>query len=352
MENKELKNVEAANDDLQSYMKEVIAALKREKKYAAAHNYLSVLHSFMWFDASMPQKGTPVPCGDTIIPMRDIFTAERLKEYERWLNLQAYSPNTISTYMHTLQAVYNRWMPPGRTGHNPVLFADIYTKVESRTKRALSASQMEKLMNTDFKALPAFQQRALAYFLLMFMLRGMPFIDLAHLRKSNLQHGRLVYLRHKTGKLMMVDIPPEAFPLLQKFRDKTDSDFLFPIMNEQSAGEEGLNDDELLYNRYQNALRHYNRMLAKLMRRLLPGVPVSSYTARHTWATLAYHEGVPVGIISQALGHSSIRVTMTYLKPFDSEVMDKVNRQIISLVRKGKKKKLDRHKTLYNMMVW
>ena len=73
-----------------------------------------------------------------------------------------------------------------------------------------------------------------------------------------------------------------------------------------------------------------------------------TYTARHTWATLAYHSGVPVGLISQSLGHSSIRVTMTYLKPFDAEVIDRINRQVISLVKKSKKKKDGRFNMLYS----
>lgn len=77
-------------------------------------------------------------------------------------------------------------------------------------------------------------------------------------------------------------------------------------------------------------------MLGVLARWLLPGVKISSYTARHTWATLAYHMDMPVGIICQALGHSSVRVTETYLKPFENERVDKANRKLISTVRKGK----------------
>ena len=61
-----------------------------------------------------------------------------------------------------------------------------------------------------------------------------------------------------------------------------------------------------------------------------------TYTARHTWATLAYHMGQSIGIISQSLGHSSIRVTETYLKPFENERIDEVNRQLIAAVKKGK----------------
>ena len=331
-------NVERKNakDDLRLYMPEVIEMLKREGKFPAMHVYACTLRSYEKFCAEerYPKNTT------ASLSMQEIFTPERLKEYEDWLAGQQSSPNTISTYMRTLQAVYNRWMSPGIEGYNPVLFKDVYTKVESRTKRALTAEQMEQLRNTDFSVLTLRQQQVLTYFLLMFMLRGMPFIDLAHLRKSDLSNRRITYRRHKTGKLMVVDVPPDAMRLLQKYRDKTDSEYLFPLLHGGLFMEEH-------HHRYQETLRHFNRELARLMKQLLPGVSVSSYTARHTWATLAYHSGVPVGLISQSLGHSSIRVTMTYLKPFDAEVIDRINRQVISLVKKSKKKKDGRFNMLY-----
>ncbi|WP_195668484.1 tyrosine-type recombinase/integrase [Bacteroides intestinalis] len=331
-------NVERKNakDDLRLYMPEVIEMLKREGKFPAMHVYACTLRSYEKFCAEerYPKNTT------ASLSMQEIFTPERLKEYEDWLAGQQSSPNTISTYMRTLQAVYNRWMSPGIEGYNPVLFKDVYTKVESRTKRALMAEQMEQLRNTDFSVLTLRQQQVLTYFLLMFMLRGMPFIDLAHLRKSDLRNRRITYRRHKTGKLMVVDVPPDAMRLLQKYRDKTDSEYLFPLLHGGLFMEEH-------HHRYQETLRHFNRELARLMKQLLPGVSVSSYTARHTWATLAYHSGVPVGLISQSLGHSSIRVTMTYLKPFDAEVIDRINRQVISLVKKSKKKKDGRFNMLY-----
>lgn len=331
-------NVERKNakDDLRLYMPEVIGMLKREGKFPAMHVYACTLRSYEKFCAEerYPKNTT------ASLSMQEIFTPERLKEYEDWLAGQQSSPNTISTYMRTLQAVYNRWMSPGIEGYNPVLFKDVYTKVESRTKRALTAEQMEQLRNTDFSVLTLRQQQVLTYFLLMFMLRGMPFIDLAHLRKSDLRNRRITYRRHKTGKLMVVDVPSDAMKLLQKYRDKTDSEYLFPLLHGGLFMEEH-------HHRYQETLRHFNRELARLMKQLLPGVSVSSYTARHTWATLAYHNGVPVGLISQSLGHSSIRVTMTYLKPFDAEVIDRINRQVISLVKKSKKRKDGRFNMLY-----
>lgn len=298
MEDKEKKNVVSAGDNLTDYMETVIADLEKEGKFPAAHVYRSVLRSFTRFwNASAPMRDDPTSMSNALAPIRDVFTPERLKEYETWLTECECSPNTISTYMRTLQAVYNRWMPPGMVDYNPILFKELYTKVESRTKRALTAEQMRQLETTDFSALSLPQQRVLAYFLLMFMLRGMPFIDLAHLRKQNLQGRRIVYRRHKTGKLMMVDVPPDAFRLLQKYRNRAESEYLFPILNETSPGKER-------YHLYQDTLRRFNRELARLMKKLLPGVSVSSYTARHTWATLAYHSGTPLGLISQSLGHS------------------------------------------------
>ena len=233
--------------------------------------------------------------------------------------------------MRTLRAVYNRWMPPGTAEHNPRLFDDVYTGVVSQTKRALTARQMEQLLEADLSGLSPQQQVVLAYFLLMFLLRGMPFIDLAHLRKRDMQDGRITYSRHKTDKPITVRIPREALVLIAKYADRhSASPYLFPILDAR------IRDSWQSYRNYQDALRHFNRKLGQVMSRLLPGVRVSSYTARHTWATLAFHSGQSVGIISQALGHSSLRVTETYLKPFGNELVDKANRQLIASVRKCK----------------
>lgn len=306
--------------DFSHYMFYVIADLKSDGKYPAAHTYTSTLHSFLDFS------------GGTAVAMHEVFTPGRLKEYENWLMvLRRLSLNTVSTYMRTLQAVYNRWTPPGTAGHNPKLFSDVYTKVESHTKRALTEQQMNRLMATDTSVLSPAQKRVFAYFILMFLLRGMPLIDLAHLRKKDVQGNTIVYRRHKTGKQMTVHIPKEAQWLIHEFRDQNPrSVYLFPILDGR------LRDGWQLYRCYQDALRCFNKSLQKLMGLLLPGAKVSSYTARHTWATLAYHLGTSVGLISQSLGHSSIRVTETYLKPFNNEMVDKANRRLISYVRKCK----------------
>lgn len=320
-----MKTVEVEQDvgacfDLSSYMAIVIEQLKRDRKFPAAHGYLCALHSFQRFSG-----GRDVP-----LPMNEVFTHERLKAYEEWLLVQQrLELNTVSGYMRSLRAVYNRWLPPGTAGHDPKMFDNVYTKVVSRTKRALGKDQMERLMEADSSCLSHEQQAVLAYFLLMFMLRGMPFIDLAHLRKSNIRNGELIYHRHKTRKQLSMEIPPYALRLIEQYCTP-DSDYLFPILRKDLHG--GWEE----YQCYQEALRRYNRLLKQVVMRFLPGVRVSSYTARHTWATLAYHMGIPVGAISQSLGHSSIRVTEVYLKPFENKQLDETNRQVLASVKKGK----------------
>ena len=314
---------------LASYMTTVIEQLKQAGQFPAAHGYRCALRSFQLFAG-----GRDIP-----LPMSEVFLPERLKAYEEWLMIrQKRKPNTVSGYMRSLRAVYNRWMPPGTWGHNPRLFSGVNTQVVSQTKRALTESQMEKLLKADAygqtDTLTEEEQTVFAYFLLMFFFRGMPFIDLAHLRKCDMRGGYIVYRRHKTGKQLTVKIDTSALRLIQKYRDRDpDNVYLFPILNV------AVQDRWKRYLCYQDALRRFNRTLKCVMRCLLPGIAVSSYTARHTWATIAYHLGHPIGIISQSLGHSSIRVTETYLKPFENARVDELNRLLIGAVKKGKWKR-------------
>ena len=344
--------------DLACYMQSVIGQLEADKKRSAVHTYTYALKSVTEFYGG---EGTPMPVGE-------VFTPGRLKEYEEWMKLEGarkrssgkegaqkidrgpkgLSLNTISTYMRDLKAVYNRLADEKVLAYNSKLFDDVYTKVESQTKRALEAEQMNTLLHTDIEELPGGVRCALAYFLLMFLFRGMPFIDLAYLRKQDVKGRCIVYSRHKTGRQMAVRIPKEAAGLMEEFRNMNPgSVYLFPILNEEDGqegrskrDEQGRKDgqgrdngkvkkDKELYLEYLRALRNFNLKLERIASLFLPGVKLSSYTPRHTWATLAFHSGVSIGIICKALGHSSIKVTETYLKPFENEKVDAANDELI-----------------------
>lgn len=315
------------------YFIEVIKKLKENKKHPAVHTYRATLNSFTKFSRS-DEELENAETEESNISVAKVFTAWKLKEYETWLRNRGASWNTVSTYMRTLKAVYNRLVANKILEYNANLFDDIYTKVESQTKRALTEEQMNTLLRADFEELPEDVQNVFAYFLLMFLFRGMPFIDLAYLRKQDLKSNCITYCRHKTGRKIVVRIPKEAMDLFEKYRNKdTNSGYLFPILNDTEKKEQEQ------YTRYRKVLRDFNRKLDKLARLLLPGVRISSYTARHTWATLAFYAGIPIGIISKALGHSSIKVTETYLKPFENTKVDEANDELIMTIFKSNESK-------------
>lgn len=341
MDEKEKKDKPVEVAGLAPYVKLVIRQLKEDKKYPAVHTYNSTLNSFTKFWISigkeMPKRGNSEISenGDGMekMPMNEVFTPGKLKEYENWLRSRKASWNTVSTYMRTLKAVYNRHISPGSVDYNAHLFDNVYTKVVSQTKRALTREQMNTLLYADFESLPKDVQCTLAYFLLMFMFRGMPFIDLAYLRKQDVKGNKIVYCRHKTGKQITVRIHKEAETLFEKYRSTNpDSVYLFPILDSK------LEKEGELYQCYLDALGSFNKKLAKVVALLLPGTKISSYTARHTWATLAFYLGIPVGAICEALGHSSIRVTEAYLKPFSNEKVDSENDKLIDSVMNGREK--------------
>ena len=327
------------------YMQEVMKKLEKDKKRPAVHIYRATLNSFTDFSMNGGESETMADAEtnevadekvsvapeagkseDRVlrIPMSEVFTVGKLKEYETWLRGKDAKWNTVSTYMRTLKAVYNRLVEGKQLEYNAKLFDDVYTKVESQTKRALTEDQANVLLYADFGKLPEDERYALAYFLLMLLFRGMPFIDLAYLRKQDMKGNCITYCRHKTGRKMVVRIPKEAMPLFEQYRNKgTDSGYLFPILDDM------VKKEKEVYILYQKALRNFNRKLKKIAALLLPGVEISSYTARHTWATLAFYAGIPIGIISKALGHSSVKVTETYLKPFENEKVDEANDELI-----------------------
>ena len=159
--------------------------------------------------------------------------------------------------------------------------------------------------------------------------QGIPFVDLAYLHKRDLQGNVLSYRRRKTGRALTVSLTPEAMQMVRMVANRNpDSPYLFPILQ----SEEGT---EAAYREYQSALRGFNQRLAVLRQCLGMQSALSTYAARHTWATMAYHCEIHPGIISEAMGHSSITVTETYLKPFSNRKIDEANQRVISFVRSG-----------------
>ena len=256
-----------------------------------------------------------------------------LHRFQTYLEDLQKSYNTISTYIRALRAVYNRAVDRGLVAGEFRLFANLKTGVTSEKKRAVTASQMQKLVHTseNRKLSPKICQ-AQDTLSLMILLQGMPYTDLAHLHKNDLNGGLLTCHRQKTGTELCVKVVPEAMVLIDRYRNyEPDSPYLLNFLS-------GTCSDKEAFEEYQGKLRELNLHLSKLPELCgVEGVKVSSYTARHTWATLAKYCQVPEEIISEGLGHSSLEVTRTYLKSFGGDELEKANRIIINYIVTGRK---------------
>ena len=162
----------------------------------------------------------------------------------------------------------------------------------------------------------------------MFMLRGLPFVDLSFLKKSEYKGNFIAYRRKKTGRYLLVQIDKNAQILLNYLKNKEESSpYLFPIIHYPDGSLEA-------YKEYQAALKTLNKHLVAIGKFLKIKQKLSSYTARHTWATLAFICNINPAIISQSMGHSSIKVTETYLKPFQQNMINEANKAVLRYVMK------------------
>ena len=299
-----------------AFMKQVADGLQMEGNFGTAHVYRSSLNAIIAYRGK----------GDFTF---NEVTPEWIKGFEIHLRGRGCSWNTVSTYLRTFRAVYNRAVDCRGAVYVPHLFRSVYTGTRADRKRALDTEDIQKVFTKlpQSSAVTSDMRRTQELFVLMFLLRGLPFVDLAYLRKSDLRDHVIPYRRRKTGRSLSVTVTPEAMAILKKYISRDDtSPYLFPLLKSGEGTKEA-------YREYQSALRSFNQHLMLLGEWLALNDRLSSYTARHTWATTAYHCEIHPGIISEAMGHSSITVTETYLKPFRSRKIDEANTQIISYVK-------------------
>ena len=295
-----------------------IGRLREEGRHSTAHVYKNALFSFSKF------------CGISNVSFRQV-TRGRLQCYGQYLYECGLKPNTISTYMRMLRSIYNRGVEAGNTPYVPRLFHDVYTGVDVRQKKALPLDELHKLLYEDPKSERLRRTQSIA--VLMFQFCGMSFADLAHLEKSALDSNVLRYNRIKTKTSMSLEVLDSAREIINQLRNNRASlpncpDYLFDILRGDKKRK-----DVAAYREYQSALRRFNNSLKELARALHLKSPVTSYTFRHSWATTAKYRGISIEMISESLGHKSIKTTQIYLKGFELEERTKVNKGNLSYVR-------------------
>lgn len=290
---------------LREFMKETCSDLRQEGRIRTAETYSSTLLSFMKF-----RKGHDI--------MLDDFDPTLMNRYQTWLSNRGLRPNTISFYMRILRATYNRALESGEfENRNP--FRKVYTGIEKTTKRALPLATISRMARLDLR-----NEKPVEYardmFLLSFMLRGMSFIDMALLKKTQLRNGVLTYYRRKTGRRLQIQWTPQMQEIINRY-PQNGSEYLLPILSSETTNTRVA---------YKNKSYKINRSLKQLMPILGLTTPLTLYVARHSWASAAHAKGIPLSIISEGMGHDSETTTQIYLASLDTAAVDRANSLILN----------------------
>ena len=268
-------------------------------RYKTASNYLTAAHSWTQFIGKEDWQFSEM-------------TSETLDAYQRWLGERDICLNTISAYMRALRVMYHRAMEnDGDKCHaNP--FAKVFTGRAKTVKRSVTQAEIKQLHSLQLEP-----DTTLAWardiFLFSFYAMGMPFVDIAYLKKSQVKDGYIHYARHKTGQRIQVALLPAMIDIMKRY-EREDSEYVLPILMNDSGGTMKEASPESLHQLYQCRLRQYNYSLHRLSEKLNLPRSLTSYVVRHSWASIAYQHHVDIGLIGKALGHTKSSTTLLYIK--------------------------------------
>lgn len=247
------------------------------------------------------------------------ITPRLIGNFDHWNKARHISANTRAAYMRSLRALINRM----GICKNANLFEGVRTSKMKVIKRAIEEEEVNRICALELAA-GSFTALTQAVFLFCLLANGMPFIDLAYLRWENIKDGFITYRRHKTNVKVMVPVTPKLSSILQRW-GQTDSPYVFGLLTSLQP--------QQAYRQYLNLLHKYNERLAHIEALAQLKNHISSYTARHTWASLAIKRGEPLAAISKALGHTNILTTELYLKEIGVEDLRKTTNRVAELIR-------------------
>lgn len=293
-----------AMDSVFNFIRRQIHHKEQIGKVRSSETYRSMLNSFTCF-----RKGV-----DLTFDMMDGMLMEL---YEAWMRKCGLTRNSTSFYMRILRTNYKLAVEKGLTpDRHP--FRKVYCGIDKTVKRSLPFSEIKKISALDLSRKPS-MDFARDMFMFSFCTRGMSFIDMAYLKKADLNNGCLAYRRKKTGQLMMIEWTRQMQDIIDKYKSDGTS-YLLPIITREDGSER---------RQYQNQMRKTNRLLKDIANRAGLPLSLSMYYARHSWATIARGRDVPLAVISEGLGHDSETTTQIYLDSIKSSEVDKVNRMIL-----------------------
>ena len=284
---------------------QLISQLETGKSKSTVDNYRTALRSFCHF------AGTGVLIEQIDVPL--------MEHYQQWLHEQHVTPNTVSCYMRSLRSLLYRLKPSLK---QQSLFDTVYTGKAHTDKRSIPFADIVRIRGLSLSpASPLAFSRDL--FLFSFYALGMPFVDIAFLLKSQIHNDHIIYYRHKTGQRICIKLETPIEQIIHRYIRK-DSPYVFPILSTGTHAD--------VFRDYENARSRYNRHLRKIGEMAGLAHRLTSYVARHSWASMAYHANIDLSVISKALGHTSPNTTLTYIREIDDERIDQANHLLLNQI--------------------
>ena len=263
--------------------------------------------------------------GKLDIPFNEIDIAW-LNKYEKWLRSKGNRETTISLLFRTLRSAYNKAIKAKCARKSDYPFDDYkINKFDTTTqKRAIAKTDVLKF-TTEVQPIGKQQYMELSkdIFVFSYLCGGINFTDIANLTNENIQNGRLHYIRQKTKKPIKIGIPQEAMQIIEKY-SKESKGYLFPILDSK-IHKTALQKQ----NRIHKILGKVNKNLKLLAAQLGVEANLTTYVARHSFASVLKKSGVNIALISEALGHSDLATTQIYLDSFDNEQVDEAMRNLL-----------------------
>ncbi len=291
-----------------AFAERLAEAMEESGRNGTARNYRRAIASMRHF------------LGRDDFPIREL-TAMLVEQYATFLLSRGVTRNTLSFYMRILRAVYNKAVAQKLTEPSEP-FRDVYTGVDQTRKRAVDERLIAQLYHLE---MPPGSRLSLArdLFVFSYCTRGMAFVDMAFLRKQDIDGQFINYTRRKTHQRLTIRIDTHIRDILEQYA-QVGGPYVFPIIKSMVP--------QRAYKEYEAGLNNYNRQLGILSKQIPGCSRITSYTARHSWATIARKHDIPMAIISEGLGHTSEQTTRIYLKSLENSVLDKANEQILSIL--------------------
>ena len=287
------------------FMQNQIRLMRNANRLGTALNYEKTMKNFAEF------------LGGVNLPF-SAMTEQLIADYNAFLVQRGMVRNSISFYMRIMRAVYNKAVRQKLVEQSHP-FTEVYTGIDRTRKRAVSESVISQLYKLKLaEGTPLALARDI--FIFSYCTRGMAFVDIAYLKKENIQNGVICYARRKTGQLLSVRIEPSIQRIIDRYSSALSS-YVFPILTSSDTKE--------AYEEYQVAINNHNRLLRRLSKMLPAGCKLTSYTSRHSWATAARNHNVPISVISAGMGHTSEQTTQIYLTMLENSVIDDANQGLI-----------------------